>query len=69
MHTLEMGYCTGITDAAFVHLRGLHTLDMRGCTGITDAGIAHLRGILNMGASTGTACAVGPWCNGAGRNS
>jgi hypothetical protein len=42
----------GITDAAFVHLRGIHTLDMSECNqvGITDAIFTHLRGIhhLNM---------------------
>ena len=36
-----------ITDADFVHLRGIHTLDMTDCIqeGITDAAFAHLRGI------------------------
>ena len=27
-HTLTMTWCTGITDAAFVHLQNIHTLDM-----------------------------------------
>jgi hypothetical protein len=44
-----MGYCRQetITDAAFVHLRGIHTLDMRFCyqSTITDAAFEHLRGI------------------------
>ena len=36
-----------VTDAAFVHLRGIHTLTMIDCkqAGITDAAFAHLRGI------------------------
>ena len=34
-----------ITDAGFVHLRGIHTLDMNGCDQITDAAFEHLRGI------------------------
>jgi len=41
-----------LTDADFVHLRGIHTLNMRGCNqeSITDAAFEHLRGIhtLNM---------------------
>jgi hypothetical protein len=37
----------GITDAAFVHLKGIHKLDMQYCNqaGITDAAFVHLRGI------------------------
>ena len=36
-----------VTDAAFVHLRGIHTLDMSYCNQetITDAAFVHLRGI------------------------
>jgi hypothetical protein len=40
-----MSFCFDITDAAFVHLRGIHTLNMNGCEGITDAAFVHLRGI------------------------
>ena len=49
-----MRWCSqaGITDAAFVHLKGIHTLDMSWYHqgGITDAAFAHLAGIyaLNM---------------------
>ena len=46
---VAVSFCTqaGITDAAFVHLRGIHTLAMDGCTqaGITDAAFVHLNGI------------------------
>ena len=42
-----------ITDAAFVHLRGIHTLFMGGCNqaSIAGAAFAHLRGLreLDMG--------------------
>jgi len=39
-----MAWCRGVTDAAFVHLRGIHTLDMSSCSQrtITDAAFAHL---------------------------
>jgi len=40
-----MNGCPGITDAAFVHLKGIQTLDMAYCTGITDAAFVHLAGI------------------------
>ena len=56
LHTVLMAHCTGVTDAAFAHLRGVHTLDMRdhedthswswtSFMQITDAAFAHLRGI------------------------
>jgi hypothetical protein len=47
LHTVIMWQCNRVTDAAFVHLRGIHTLDMRGCnqTTITDSAFIHLRGI------------------------
>jgi hypothetical protein len=52
IHTLDMRYCNSITDAGFVHLRGVHTLVMRSCyqETITDAAFTHLAGIhtLNM---------------------
>ena len=34
-----------ITDAAFVHLRGIKELDISYCSKITDAAFVHLRGI------------------------
>ena len=45
-----MAGCRGVTDAAFVHLRGLHTLDMTNCWqhAITDAAFAHLTGIQRL---------------------
>jgi hypothetical protein len=49
LHTVNIGRCRNlrITDAAFVHLRGIHTLDMSDCKQetITDAAFVHLRGI------------------------
>ena len=47
LHTVYMSNCKRVTDAAFVHLRGIHTLDMYGCNQITITDIAfiHLRGI------------------------
>jgi hypothetical protein len=45
-----MAECAGVTDAAFVHLRGIHTLDMSYCDqrAITDAAFAHLAGIQRL---------------------
>ena len=52
LHTVNMMSCSGVTDAAFVHLRGIHTLNMSRCNQATimDAAFVHLRGIqsLNM---------------------
>ena len=52
LRELNMADCRDVTDAAFVHLRGIHTLDMSWCdqATITDAAFAHLVGIqsLNM---------------------
>jgi hypothetical protein len=47
LHTVNMWGCNAVTDAAFVHLRGIHTLDISWCTQptITDAAFVHLRGI------------------------
>ncbi len=47
LRELNMADCCDVTDAAFVHLRGIHTLDMTGCDQrfITDAAFAHLAGI------------------------
>ena len=47
-----MSWCNQatITDAAFVHLKGIHTLDMSACpqATITDAAFAHLKGIHSL---------------------
>jgi hypothetical protein len=45
-----MARCDRITDAAFVHLKGINTLNMDSCYEITDAAFVHLKGIntLNM---------------------
>ena len=47
---LNMCGCTAVTDAAFVHLRGIRVLDMSNCNQltITDAGLAHLVGIQKL---------------------
>jgi hypothetical protein len=51
LHTVNMGWCNSVTDAAFVYLRGIHTLDMSlywdigGNGKITDAAFVNLRGI------------------------
>ncbi len=44
---LNISHCRQLTDAAFVHLRGIHTLYMRYCyqPAISDAAFVHLRGI------------------------
>jgi hypothetical protein len=55
MHMLNKGHCNPptITDAAFVHLKGIHMLAMAFCNQptITDAAFVHLKGMymLNMG--------------------
>ena len=52
MRRLKMERCRSITDAGFVHLKGIHTLDMSSCTQLTisDLAFSHLQGIhtLNM---------------------
>ena len=47
---LNMDSCEAVTDAAFVHLRGIRVLDMTDCSqpAITDAGLAHLVGIQKL---------------------
>ena len=47
---LNMRGCRAVTDAAFVHLRGIRVLDMCDCDQptITDAGLAHLVGIQKL---------------------
>jgi hypothetical protein len=49
----------GITDTAFVHLRGVHALDMCFCSqdGITDAAFVHLEGIHSL-----RMCSCSPVC-------
>ncbi len=51
LHTLDMRGCKMVTDAAFVHLRGIHTLYMEECNQvtITDAAFVNLRGIHTLG--------------------
>jgi hypothetical protein len=50
IHTLNMFWCTQITNAAFVNLEGIDTLNMYGCFQITDEAFKYLKGIntLNM---------------------
>ena len=50
LHTLNMSESKGVTDAAFVDLRGIQTLNMRWCNQatITDAAFVHLRGIQTL---------------------
>jgi hypothetical protein len=50
LHTVRMIFCHNVTDAAFVHLRGIHTLDMIMCTQETNTplAIAHLVGIVKL---------------------
>jgi hypothetical protein len=47
---LDMSYCRAVTDAAFVHLRGIRVLVMTLCLQptITDAGLARLVGIQKL---------------------
>ena len=37
LHTVIISRCSRVTDAAFVHLRGIHTLNMKFCSRFTDA--------------------------------
>jgi hypothetical protein len=48
LHTVDMRCCNRVTDAAFVHLRGIHTLSMRFCNKVTDAAFVNLRGIHSL---------------------
>ena len=47
LHTVNIWECSWVTDAAFVHLRGIQFLDMKRCkqVTITNADFMHLRGI------------------------
>jgi hypothetical protein len=53
LRVLRMVGCSDVTDAAFVHLRGIHSLDMswRYRGGVTDAAFAHLAGIHTLSMS------------------
>jgi hypothetical protein len=53
IHTLNMSYCNRVTDAAFVHLKGIHTLRMFSCYQkmITDAAFEHIQGIHSLNIS------------------
>ena len=42
-----MSSCKEITNAAFVHLRGIHTLDMTNCTHL-HAALVHIVGIRKL---------------------
>jgi hypothetical protein len=50
LRELYMTDCTGVTDTAIAHLRGIHTLDMSWCSqvAITDAAFVHLAGIQRL---------------------
>ena len=52
LHTV-LKKCNRVTDAAFVHLRGIHTLYMYACNQatITDAAFVHLCGIQSLSMS------------------
>ena len=45
-----MGYCyqSTITDAAFVHLKGIHSLSLWRCNQLTDAVFTHLKVIKRL---------------------
>jgi hypothetical protein len=47
LRRLNMMWCSSITDAGLVHLKGIHTLDMYACwqSTITDLAFSHLQGI------------------------
>ena len=48
---LDLTYCTKITDAGLVHLKGLTNLEwlnLKLCRQITDAGLAHLKGLTKL---------------------
>lgn len=52
IHTLNMSYCTQITDKAFQHLKGIRQLSMECCKQITNDAFRHLQGSiyrLNIG--------------------
>ena len=53
LHTVNIMCCSGVTDAAFMHLRGIHMLSMACCNQltITDAVFMHLRGIQRLSMS------------------
>ena len=51
LHIVDMRGCRRVTDAAFIHLRGIQILCMNNCNQvtITDAAFVHLRGIHTLG--------------------
>ena len=55
LHTVNMWRCSRVTDAAFVHLRGIQSLNMVYCdqTTITDTAFVHLRGIQTLNINQG----------------
>ena len=50
---MNMNMCLSVTDAVFVHLRGIKSFSVKFCdqATITGAGFAHLRGICNLNTS------------------
>ncbi len=49
--SLNLSYCSKITDAGLAHLKGLtklETLGLAGSTQITDAGLVHLKGLTTL---------------------
>ena len=50
LHTVDMSECHRVTDAAFVHLRGIQKLGMWFYDQVTtaDAAFVHLRGIQSL---------------------
>ena len=48
VHTLNISRGSGVTDAAFAHLRGIDELDASSCDQFTDAALSHLRGIRRL---------------------
>ena len=50
LESLNLGYCTAITNARIAHLEGLTQLNSlnRRLTAVTDAGITHLTELLSL---------------------
>jgi hypothetical protein len=51
LQALDLGGCSGVTDASLAHLRGLNglrQLDIQWCQAVTDAGLEHLRKLSNL---------------------
>ena len=45
VHTINLSYCMGITDAGLAMIRGVHNIDLSHCMQITDAGLENLQGV------------------------